>query len=211
MLMLLRRLSFVFSIWMTLFGSAAVAVETSSPLYMSLVVPELVLVDFPNGGSTHIDLQITGDCATNSGVCMLGVATIDFILYGNSKVVVRARPEKGHRRWVNNRRLGVFTYDSDPEADVPPLYYDVRFEMVQLSGGEGAFTMPGVDSPDLIMLDDITSTRHKWSRRTNLSNGSRLGRIYVQPIFDGGSTLEDLNLAAPGNYSASLELLVTTR
>ena len=89
MRMLLRRLSFVFSIWMTLFGSAAVAVETSSPLYMSLVVPELVLVDFPNGGSTHIDLQITGDCATNSGVCMLGVATIDFILYGNSKVVVR--------------------------------------------------------------------------------------------------------------------------
>ena len=211
MLKLLGPLSFVPALWMTLFGSAAFAVETSSPLYMSLVVPELVLVDFPNGGSTHIDLQITGDCATNSGVCMLGVATIDFILYGNSKVVVRARPETGKRRWVNNRRLGVFTYDTDPEADVPPLYYDVRFEMVQLSAGEAAFTMPGVDSPDLIMLDYITSTRHKWSRRTNLSKGSRLGRIYVQPIFDGGSTLEDLNLAAPGTYSASLELLVTTR
>lgn len=211
MSMFFRRLSFISALWMTLFCSTAHAVEATSSLSVSLAIPELVLVDFPNGGSTHIDLEITGDCATDSGVCMLGVATIDFVLYGNSKVVVRARPEAGKRRWVNSRRLGVFSYDTDPEADVPPLYYDVSFEMVQLSAGEEAFSMPDVASPDLIMLDDITSTRHKWSRRTNLSNGSRLGRIYVQPIFDGGSTLEELNLAAPGTYSASLELLVTTR
>lgn len=209
--MIIKRLSFISALWMTVFGTSASAVEVTAPLSVSLAVPELVLVDFPNGGSTEIDLQITADCATDSGVCMLGAATIDFVLYGNSQVDVRARPERGMRPKINRRRLGLFNYATDPGADVPRLYYDVRFEMVDQDVGEAGFSMGDVESPDLIMLDDITSTKHVWRRRTDLSTGAKLGRIYVQPIFDGGSTLEDLNLAAPGIYTASLELLVTTR
>lgn len=207
-----KKLPLVSALILGLSAPMASAVDLlSNQLSVSITVPEVVLIDFPDGGATDIELEISGDCGTTSGICMLGVATIDFALTGNSRVQVRARPEAGTRVRINERRLGRFTYATDPDADVPPLYYDVRFEIIDAALGEDGFTMDDVDSPDLIMLDDITQTTQDWTNGTNLRNGNKIGRIYIQPLFDGGSTFEDLNIAVPGLYTASLELLVTTR
>ena len=205
-----KNLTLALALWAGLSSLAAPAAQASENFRVALALAEVVLVEFPDGGSTELDLQITADCGADDGLCMLGVATLDFALHGNSNVRVRTRPINSQRVWVNRRRMGQFVYETDPTADVPPLYYDVRFELVQQSLGEAAFSQPDVESPDLVMLDDLTAARHKWARRVNLANGSRLGRIYIQPVFDGGSTLEDLNLAVPGEYSAALTLVVST-
>jgi hypothetical protein len=207
-----NRVSLISALALGLSVPSAFAVDLlSHQLSVSITMPEVILIDFPDGGATDIELEISGDCSTESGICMLGVATIDFELVGNSRVLVRARPEQGSRVRINERRLGVFTYATDPGADVPPLYYDVRFEIIDAALGEDGFGMNEVENPDLIMLDEITQTKQRWRRSTNLRNGNKIGRIYIQPLFDGGSSFEELNIAVPGIYTASLELLVTTR
>jgi hypothetical protein len=212
MSMWFKNVSLISALVLGLSAPSASAVDLlANQLSVSLTMPEVVLIDFPDGGSTDIELEISGNCDTESGICMLGVATIDFALIGNSRVQVRVRPEAGSRVRINERRLGVFTYADDPDADVPPLYYDVRFEIIDAALGEDGFGMGAVENPDLIMLDDITQTRQDWTNGANLRNGNKIGRIYIQPLFDGGTTIEDLNLAVPGLYTASLDMVVTTR
>ncbi len=212
MSMWFKNVSLISALVLGLSAPSASAVDLlANQLSVSISVPEVVLIDFPDGGATDIELEISGDCATDSGICMLGVATIDFALIGNSRVQVKARPERGSRVRINERRLGVFTYATDPGADVPPLYYDVRFEIIDAALGEEGFGMGAVENPDLVMLGDITQTRQDWTNGANLRNGNKIGRIYIQPLFDGGTSLEELNIAVPGLYTASLELLVTTR
>jgi hypothetical protein len=205
-----RNVSLISALALGLSSPSASALDPlSKQLSVTISIPEIVLIDFPDGGATNIELEISGDCSTESGICMLGVATIDFELIGNSPVQVHVQPEYGTRVRINDRSLGAFTYATDPGADVPPLYYDVRFEIIDAALGEEGFGMDEVENPDLVMLGDITQTSHNWSNEANLSIGNKIGRIYIQPLFDGGTSFEELNIAAPGIYTASLDLLVT--
>ena len=169
------------------------------------------MLDLPDGGSTQVELEISSDCSADVALCALGTATVDFRLFGNSEVDIHARPQSGERQIINQRTMGVFAYQTEPDANVPPLYYDVRFEIVDARQGERAFSGQGELAPNLVMLGELTQTRQKWVQQADLSEGMKIGRIYIQPVFDGGSSLETLNIAAPGVYTASLELLVTTR
>lgn len=165
-----------------------------------------VWIDFPQSGGSDVQMELSGGCGSAVGLCVSGQGFIDFSMWGDARVEVRVRPDD--RVKINRRRLGLFRYLSDPGADIPEIYYDVRVEIIDADLGPAGFSQPNVVAPGTLSMWGYTQSRHHWRTTTNLRRGAKIGRIYVQPLFE--STSNDI-FAAPGNYSASIRLSIIER
>ncbi len=165
-----------------------------------------IWIDFPQSGSADVSMELSGGCGSALGLCVSGQGYIEFAMWGDARVELRVRPDD--RQMINKRRLGVFEYATDPGADVPEIYYDVRIEVIDASLGPDGFSQPNVIAPGSLTLWDYTQNRHDWRIRSNLRRGPKIGRIYIQPLFE--STSADI-FAAPGTYTASIALSIFER
>ena len=202
----MRIVSAALSVWLALSACLASAAEVTNSLSVSLLVSEIVMIDLQDDGDTTIELEITGECIANVDMCLLGVATYDFTLYGTTRVRVRSRPEQGKRILIGSRRFGIFDYQG-AEPDAPPLYYDVWLEIVEGTAGPDAFDDYVIETEGAVTLEDLSGSPQRWSRTTRLDQGYKRGRIYIQPVFAGGQG-ENLILPVPGLYTTSINLLV---
>lgn len=188
---------------------AAVTVQAPQIITNTSVLAQTrrsIWVDFPQSGGADVQMQLSGGCGTAVGLCVSGQGFIDFSMWGDARVELRVRPDD--RQMINNRRLGQFRYETDPGADIPPIYYDVRIEVIDADLGPGGFSLPNVIAPGALSLWQYTQTRHDWRITTNLRRGLKIGRIYIQPLFESTST--DI-FAAPGDYTASIRLSIFER
>ncbi|MFT7510243.1 MAG: hypothetical protein ACI9KS_002426 [Sulfitobacter sp.] len=165
-----------------------------------------VWIDFPQSGGADVQMELSGGCGSAVGLCVSGQGFIDFSMWGEGRIEVRVRPDD--RIKINRRRLGLFRYLSDPGADIPEIYYDVRVEIIDADLGPEGFSQPNVVAPGTLSMWEYTQSRHDWRTTTNLRRGAKIGRIYVQPLFE--TTSNDI-FAAPGNYSASIRLSIIER
>lgn len=165
-----------------------------------------IWVDFPQTGVADVSMRLSSGCGSALGLCVSGQGFIDFSMWGDARVELRVRPDD--RQMINNRRLGLFRYDTDPGADIPQIYYDVRIEVIDAALGPEGFSQPNVIAPGTLSLWDYTQMRHDWRITTNLRRGAKIGRIYIQPLFESTST--DI-FAAPGDYSASIRFSIFER
>jgi len=188
---------------------APVVVETPKIITNTRMLAQArrsVWIDFPQSGGADVRMELSGGCGSAIGLCVSGQGYIDFSMWGDARVEVRVRPDD--RVQINRRRLGLFRYLSDPGADIPEIYYDVRVEIIDASLGPEGFSQPNVVAPGTLSMWEYTQSRHDWRTTTNLRRGAKIGRIYIQPLFESTST--DI-FAAPGSYSASIRLSIFER
>ena len=166
----------------------------------------IINVEFLQNGNLDVAMQLNAGCGSSVGLCVSGEGFVDFAIWGNRRVALRVRPS--NRQAINNRTLGVFTYETDPSARIPKIYYDIRMEVIPAYLGSEGFSQGNVLPPGIVSLWDYTQNRERWRVRTDLRTGAKLVRIYFQPLFE--STETDI-FAAPGTYSASIRLSILQR
>lgn len=193
--------------------AAALAGEIKSRLTVSMHVRPMVqlhILDTPEDTSGSV-FTVGGNCGAAGPVCLQGQGVVDFAMVGNTKVRARVRPIGEQQQRVNSRRLGVFDNLTHPGVDAPKIFYDVFFRMTKMENGfEGLGPNPVV-SPTQIQLNEYTQSSETWTKFTNLEKHARLGRIYVQPLFNNSGSFEDTQLPLTGTYQASLEITVIPR